>query len=297
MENTQVLKFALKAISEIANSATNDGVEQHSKAICTPKSLPSRLLEKAAEKAIEINAENSQGSMRQWALQKKPTDRLAIAILTDKYWGSSTRTLSVSFMNSTSNQLGRRILGHMNSWKCGIQFERTNGTGDVRISFGPGGYWSYLGTDIRFIPGHRPTMNLQGFSMSTPDSEFYRVVRHETGHTLGMPHEHARRDIVARIHRERAYNYFWRTQRWDRATVDNQVLTPLDEVNLFKTPADQTSIMCYQLPGEITIDGTPILGGSDINDTDRAFAQEKYPLGNDSVDTHDCDQDDWDDEF
>jgi hypothetical protein len=28
-------------------------------------------------------------------------------------------------------------------------------------------------------------MNLDSFTTSTPDSEFYRVVRHETGHTLG----------------------------------------------------------------------------------------------------------------
>jgi hypothetical protein len=35
--------------------------------------------------------------------------------------------------------------------------------------------------------------------------------------------------------------------------------------------------MCYQLPGLITIDGRPILGGTDINATDLAFAQRLYP--------------------
>jgi hypothetical protein len=44
------------------------------------------------------------------------------------------------------------------------------------------------------------------------------------------------------------------------------------------TPADQTSIMCYQLPGSITTDGKPIVGGLDIDASDYAFAGSIYPL-------------------
>jgi hypothetical protein len=51
-------------------------------------------------------------------------------------------------------------------------------------------------------------MNLQGFNMSTLESEFRRVVRHETGHTLGFPHEHLRRQLVDNIDPGRAYAYF-----------------------------------------------------------------------------------------
>jgi hypothetical protein len=65
--------------------------------------------------------------------------------------------------------------------------------------------------------------------------------------------------------------------RWDKATVDAQVLTPLSEGSLRGTPADQTSIMCHQLPGEITKDGKPITGGTDINATDYDFAGKIYP--------------------
>jgi hypothetical protein len=57
------------------------------------------------------------------------------------------------------------------------------------------------------------------------------------------------------------------------------VLTPLEEREIIATPADQTSIMCYQLPGAITKDGRPILGGVDINPTDYAFAGKVYPRG------------------
>ena len=204
---------------------------------------------------------------------------LHIAVLTSKYWGPTPRRLTVSFMESTPANLRARIVSHMNAWTrtAGISFAETQGTGDVRISRGAGGYWSYLGTDILHIPRNRQTMNLHGFTMNTPESEYKRVVRHETGHTLGFPHEHMRQALVARIVPEKAYEYFLRTQGWDKRTVDQQVLTALDERSLMSTPADQTSIMCYQLPGSITRDGQPILGGVDINQTDYTFAGRIYP--------------------
>lgn len=145
------------------------------------------------------------------------------------------------------------------------------------ISRGSGGHWSYLGTDITHIPKNRQTMNLQGFTMSTAESEYKRVVRHETGHTLGFPHGHMRAAIVALIDKDKAYAYFLRTQGWDKQTVDQQVLTPLDESALIATAADQTSIMCYQLPGSITKNGQPILGGLDIDQIDYDFAARIYP--------------------
>jgi hypothetical protein len=120
-------------------------------------------------------------------------------------------------------------------------------------------------------------MNLQGFTMSTPESEYKRVVRHEVGHTLGAPHEHMRKALVARIDPQKAYDYFLRTQGWDRAMVDAQVLTSLNERSLLSTPPDQDSIMCYQLPGSITRDGLPIRGGTDINASDYAFIRAIYP--------------------
>jgi hypothetical protein len=204
---------------------------------------------------------------------------LALAVVTSKYWGPAQRRLTVSFMESTPTDLKARIISHMNAWSktSSISFVETRGTGDVRISRGPGGYWSYLGTDILHIPKNRQTMNLEGFTMNKEESEYKRVVRHETGHTLGSPHEHMRKALVARIDREKAYIWFWENYRWPKATVDAQVLTPLDEASLMSTPPDQTSIMCYQLPGDITKDGKPILGGTDINETDYTFMGKIYP--------------------
>jgi hypothetical protein len=114
--------------------------------------------------------------------------------------------------------------------------------------------------------------------MNTPESEYKRVVRHETGHTLGFPHEHMRRQLVNRIDRAKAIKYFARTDGWSPADVDAQVLTPLEDSTILGTTrADQLSIMCYQLPGSITKNGKPITGGTDIDPQDFKFAASIYP--------------------
>jgi hypothetical protein len=247
---------------------------------CQIKPLPHRLTEQAAQVATKINPVNApmRQPVRGLAAAMVP-DPLSIAVLTSRYWGAQRRELTVSFMDQPETALRRRILEHMNAWStvCGVSFVETNGVGQIRIARERQGYYSYLGTDINLIPPNRQTMNLQEFSMDTPESEFHRVVRHETGHTLGFPHEHMRTEIVNRIDPEKAYAYFQRTQGWDRKMVDQQVLTPLDEADLMGTPVEEESIMCYQLDGSITVDGEPIVGGTDITLTDYAFAAAIYP--------------------
>jgi hypothetical protein len=285
------LREALKMIGDVVNAAMaqsarngDDGEHAHEDhdddydVGCSIRSLPPRLARASAEVARRINPVNAPFLAAESA-SDGVTPIARLTLLRTKYWGPAPRRLTVSFMETTPADLRKRIVEHMNAWTrtIGISFVETTGVGQVRISRGQGGYWSYLGTDVLLIPQNRPTMNLQGFSMSTPESEYKRVVRHETGHTLGFPHEHMRKALVDRIDPEKAYEYFWRTQGWDQQMVDQQVLTPLSQASILGTPADQTSIMCYQLPGLITTDGKPIKGGTDINATDYGFAGKVYP--------------------
>lgn len=207
---------------------------------------------------------------------------LQIAQMTDKYWGPDVR-LTVTFKEKTDFELQRKIVAYMNVWgqNASIEFKLIDSTnwqnGDVRISRARGGYWSYLGTDVRHIGRNRQTMNLEAFTLKTPESEYKRVVTHEAGHTLGFPHEHMRADLVALLDESKTVRYFGRTQGWKPEEVRAQVLTPLSERQIFSTPADQDSIMCYQIPGECTKNGKPIRGGTEPTATDLAFAASRHP--------------------
>lgn len=257
---------------------------------CHIPQLPKDDLIKAAEDAVRINPVNrprfpaldSNGPLTQ-VVRAVVAQPLAIAVMTTKYWGTNGVKLNVTFTEPTQPELQRKIVAYGNRWgqRANVEFRLIDTTnwqeGDVRISRKGGGYWSYLGTDIRSIPRSQQTMNLQGFSLNTSLAEYERVVVHEFGHTLGFPHEHMRKAIIARLDKEKTYAYFARNQGWDRDEVDAQVLTPLGEAHIMATPADQDSIMCYQLPGSITKDGKPIPGGPQANDNDLNFAAKIYP--------------------
>ena len=245
---------------------------------CYVKALPTRLTGRAAKLAAHINPAN-RTPFEAVNLPPGVMSPMALTLLVSKYWGPEPEEFKVSFIEDVPSDLRERIVEHMNEWaeRIGKSFVETNGVGQVRISLEDEGFWSFLGTDVALIPRDQPTMSLEGFSMRTPEREYRRVVRHETGHTLGFPHEHMRKELVARIDRQKAFYFFLDTQGWDKPTVEQQVLTPLGEASIVGTPADEDSIMCYQLPGSITKDGRPIAGGLDINETDYEFAEVLYP--------------------
>jgi Astacin (Peptidase family M12A) len=249
---------------------------------CTPKYLPLEHWVAAAAKATKVNPANRpQVEMLARFLPEYSPTAEHIAAMTTKYWQSGSVTLTVSFLDIDDETLRAKILQHMNAWSqsSNVAFSEVSSGGQVRIATTAGqGHYSYVGTDILSIADGQPTMNLDSFTLDTPDSEYARVVRHEAGHTMGFVHEHMRQELVSLIDPQKAYDYFLQTQGWTQTVVDQQVLTPIEESSLTGTePADENSIMCYQLPGTITKDGNPILGGLDIDDIDYAFAAKLYP--------------------
>jgi hypothetical protein len=254
--------------------------------VCTPKSLPPSRKVAAARKAIQINPANHPGRrIAAYILASGPAGPARLALVVGRRWPASGARLTVKFLDGPPKDLRARILLHMNAWgeKANVKFTETKGSAQVRLAplDSPpdmSGYWSYVGTEILEIPAREPTLNLEGFTMKTRESEFHRVVRHEAGHTLGFPHEHMRRALVKKIDPDKAITFFGRTQGWTPDEVRDQVLTPIEESSLLGTAtSDSRSIMCYEIPGSITRSGKPIIGGTDIDKRDFAFAASVYP--------------------
>ncbi|HSR92360.1 MAG TPA: FG-GAP-like repeat-containing protein [Gemmatimonadales bacterium] len=254
---------------------------------CILMSLPSELEAEAAQTAIRINPENGPLAVHT-PPPIMPTGQIGpfLAAMTSRLWGRSGIRLSVQFLDNPSASLKKKILSHMNAWSvsANVGFSETFTVGQVRIarsagdSQRPGGYWSNLGTDILLVAPGLQTMNLEGFSDATPDSELIRVVRHETGHTLGWPHEHLRPEINRRIDRQKAIDYFKAQYGWLEKQTIEQVLTPLNRFDFYGSVApDFNSIMAYPLPASIMKDGVAVPGGTDIDTLDRQFANTVYP--------------------
>jgi len=250
--------------------------------ICRPRSLSPDRMELAARRAVEINPSNRLARRTVEVVEDgRRGGPRRLAVVVDKKWPASGVRLSVSFLDNPSSALRTRILLHMNAWSksANVLFSETKELGQVRIArLKDDGYWSLVGTDILGEDDDLPTLNLDGFTMKTSEAEFRRVVRHEAGHTLGFDHEHLRSEIVKQIVKTKAYAYFKKHERWSRSETDEQVLTPLANKSLMgTTEADPLSIMCYDLPGSIMRNGKPVIGGSDINANDFAFAAKIYP--------------------
>jgi Astacin (Peptidase family M12A) len=249
---------------------------------CRPKSLPQEKLVAAAEDATSINPLNHPrlGIFTSAASSSIPIKE-QIAFNTKKYWSTGGVDLTVGFLDTNDAALKARILSHMNAWgtRINARFVESSDHPQVRIARVAGdGYWSYIGTDINQIAADQPTMNLENFSMETPEEEYRRVVRHETGHTLGCEHEHLRRELVNKIDPDKAIAYFGAMDGWTPEMVRQQVLTPIEDGSIRGTAhADPNSIMCYQIPGSITKNHQPIVGGTDIDAQDYAFMSIIYP--------------------
>ncbi|KAF9047904.1 hypothetical protein BJ165DRAFT_1468672 [Panaeolus papilionaceus] len=246
--------------------------------VCFEEELPEEHIIPAAQRAIELNPKNAPNGHTSGV---RMTQRLAL--MTSKKWPSPVR-LKVEFMEQTSPQLRTRIVGHMNAWSqyCDVEFreDMKNAQATVRITLLGKSYKSAVGTDIKTRNPKNPTMWLGGFTMNTSESEYRRVVRHETGHTLGFRHEHLRKDIVKWIDKDKAYAYYGSGPNgWDKPKIDANVLTGIDEKVLTATKeVDGDSIMCYFIGDLLTAKAPHFVGGRDISPKDAKLAREVYPM-------------------
>lgn len=172
-------------------------------------------------------------------------------------------TLKVAFVDGTQAQ--RNLM-----WSrfetiqsiCNIKFEKVEieqANSNIRVSFdhNSGGHWSYLGVQNNRIPKFQKTMNI---SLDSTDrgEEWDRVAQHEILHALGFHHElqHPYADIP--WDREKVYAYYEKSQGWNRAQVDAQILNRATPDDFTGSEFDSFSIMAYPVSPELTKNGFSI---------------------------------------
>ncbi len=252
-------------------------MEPSTRPVCLLRHLPGERWLESARNARAVDPDNVPEGV---VLEELANEGERLAVDVRRFWGPKGVKLTVGFLDGPPPELRARVLAHFNAWSnvANVRFVESDVDPQVRISRAEVGYWSYLGTDLLLVERTLPTMSLQGFTMETPESEFRRVVRHEAGHALGFPHEHLREQVIARLDAERVIAYFMGANAWSRQQVIDQMLAPIEERSLLGTPdPDETSIMCYEVPAQLTKDGRPIVGGFDINKADALFAGRVYP--------------------
>jgi hypothetical protein len=211
----------------------------------------------------------------------EPLPPESITLLRSRFWPNGS-ALKVAFRGGDA-ALNAQVLRYANLWSryANVSFVPCPSAQvpDIVVGYDQPGYWSYLGTDSALLARRgQSSLNLQGFDRyRMSESEWYRVVCHEFAHALAAEHEQMRPEALARLEPAKCYAYYKRTQGWDRAMVDAQILTSLDMSGQLASPEEDESIMMYSFPGDVTRDGRPIVGGSRITARDGLWMGKAYP--------------------
>ena len=188
--------------------------------------------------------------------------------------------IKTTFTDNVDSYITNRVIKYFRAWEeyanVSFEFGVPREDSEVRIGFKPGGSWAYVGTSALAIPKDRDTCNFGWLFLNTLEVEYRRVCTHEAGHILGLVHEHKANKLP--IDPEKAYKWYKDKMGWDKARVDNNVINVEPPESLNQSQYDPFSIMHYQIPQEIMLDGhggTPF--NTDLSDTDKKFIAKLYP--------------------
>lgn len=216
-------------------------------------------------------------------IHQKPQE---LAGLTDKMWDIG-QTLRVAMVGGTP-YVQAQVRRFAQEWTqyANIRFEFVDPEREyaqIRITFEPGGSWSRIGRDSLgdaqwTWSGFNRTMNFGWFNDSTPDDEFRRTVLHEFGHALGLVHEHQSPASGIQWDREKAYEFYWKDQGWDHNMVDLNVFRRYEVTTTNYSQYDSYSIMHYDVPASITLDGKGTQVNWELSETDKEYIRRWYPF-------------------
>ena len=241
---------------------------------CMDVMPPVKLQKEAKRLAIEENSANGK------EIEDPQTGTKAF-VLTSKLW-SPDRTLRVRLLGGTS-QVQDKVIQYANEWSkyTSLKFDfGEHSDAEIRIGFVKDGSWSYIGTDCLVIPEDQATMNYGWFDQPVPEDEYSRVIVHEFGHAIGMPHEHNHPDVEIPWDKEAVYRYYMNPpNNWTQDQVDNNLFGKYDKSQTSYSEFDKDSIMLYPIPEEFVTDPNFAVSWSntELSNTDKEFMRTVYP--------------------
>lgn len=211
---------------------------------------------------------------------RSPHDRLAL--VTGLLWPANT-TLHVSTIGAPASIVAR-VRAAVQPWKDilphgpFLYFDDAEHP-QIRISFKPGGSWSYVGKQCADIPEREPTMNLGWIDEQTSTEEVNRVVLHEFGHALGCIHEHQNPAGGIPWNEDAVYAYYGGPpNNWSRKVTKHNVLDALKEDLTVHSAVDRDSIMMYPIPAKLVKDPKYATDWNrSLSAGDIAFIKKVYP--------------------
>lgn len=196
-----------------------------------------------------------------------------------KQWPNGT-TLTVS-LNGGTAFVRNKVIAFAKQWESyaniKFNFVANDRKATIRVSFSPGGSWSYIGNDANSIKGGKATMNFGWFDNTTDDEEFSRTTIHEFGHALGMIHEHQHPLADIPWDKPAVYDYYRQTQGWTTQQVDVNLFQKYTTSQTNFSAYDQASIMHYPVEEELTIGDFSVGWNTVLSPTDKSFIATVYP--------------------